>query len=341
MKNTLLFILLLGTGNFGFSQTVNSSWVPASGNQILSFVNAASVNVSAEGAGQTWNFSSTVVDSVSTVSFSVPSVSSLGQTNFPGAGLVERNTYSGFEKFVYWQAQANSIQELGYFSGNQTDSLYDVASNPRTFLQFPLSLNSTFIDDYVFNNNYNGSVSTVTSGSISATVDATGSIILPGNIVIDDVIRVKTIDNYGVAPTIPIPPPFPTGNIVSYKWISSTYPGVVLASLSIANFDNQGSVSTAYFSVPATVGINNNPSNEAIVFPQPATTSVAINADNGYRFSSIVLFDISGKEVSPDQIDGYGTSKLEIGIESFASGIYFYRSFDSNGNTLTGKIVKQ
>lgn len=332
---------MLGFGGISSSQTVTSSWVPSPGNQTVRFVNPTSVNVSSSGAGLTWDFSTISVDSTSTVVFAAPG-SSPGQSNFSSANLVERNTYGGFEKFVYWQAQANSIQELGYFSSSETDSLYDVATNSRTFLQFPLSLNSTFTDDYVFNNSYNGSISTVTSGSISATVDASGSIILPGNVVIDDVIRVRIEDSYAVSPSVPIPPPFPTGTTQSFKWISPTYPGVILASLSISNFDNQGNVSAAYFSIPGTVGMSDASSFvDAVVFPNPASSVVTINVDNSYELSSITISDISGKTISPDLVNGLGSSKLEIGLESFAPGIYFFRSFDSNGKLFAGKIVKQ
>lgn len=71
------------------------------------------------------------------------------------------------------------------------------------------------------------------------------------------------------------------------------------------------------------------------IFPNPATDYLTINYEPNYKIISVKLFDLPGRELFTS------TNKNKIDLTSFSQGIYLITVKLSDGNSYTGKIIKE
>lgn len=149
------------------------------------FSDAAYQAQGAAGANVTWNFGS-LVPTGTPVSFTyVNPTTAEGAINYPGANSAWRSG-TGAQAVVNYQSySASSMQELGTWLGFG----YSVFTDPLQQLSFPLTYNTSWSDDYSGTVQLFGT-STI-SGSLTSTVDAYGTLILPTG-TFTNVLRLRT-----------------------------------------------------------------------------------------------------------------------------------------------------
>ncbi len=74
-----------------------------------------------------------------------------------------------------------------------------------------------------------------------------------------------------------------------------------------------------------------------IVYPNPATTTIAFSFPDEINNASVVIYSILGQKVMDKQITDQNSN---LSLEFLKNGLYFY-TFDADGLHKTGKIIKQ
>jgi hypothetical protein len=334
MKNFLsLFCIVMSAVGLN-AQTITSGWAPTPGNQTRQIADALSVSFGSSGSGQSWDFSAALIDSSSTVSF-VNSSGAPGSQFYAGATIVESSTYTGAQLFNYYKGTASSYENLGVYSGNGVN--YDVALDAKKLLEFPMSYLTTFTDEYVFQRYVSGSNGNNVVGSLTATVDASGTLVFPGGASISDVLRIKYDETYSVTPTFPLPPPYPSGTQTTYIWVSPSYPGVILASWSTGTFDGLTIDPTFYFSIPSAItSINNTSLSLSDIKVNVRENSVFFSLGDNNPYSRLTISNMAGQIISEKNIEN--ANSAEFSTETMCSGVLFCTLSTSTGQHVSGRI---
>lgn len=334
MKNFLpLFCTVMSAVGL-YAQTITSEWSPSPGNQTRQIADALSVSFGSSGSGQIWDFSAALVDSSSTVSF-VSSSGAPGSQFYPGATIVESSTYTGAQLFNYYKGTATSYENLGSYSGDGL--FYDVALDAKKLFEFPMTYLSTFTDEYVLQRYVGGSNDNNIVGSLTATVDASGTIVFPGGGTISDVLRIKLEETYSVTPIIPLPPPYPSGTQTTYIWVSPSYPGIILASWSTGTFDGLSLDPTFYFSVPSSItSINETSLSLSDIKVNVAENNIFFSLGDKSPYSRLKINNLAGQIICEKNITN--AHSTEFSTEALSSGALFYTFFTSTGQHVSGKI---
>ncbi len=136
----------------------------------FTFADAAYQSPGAAGANVTWDLSG-LIPTTTPVSFTyVDPAATTGAAYYPGATSAWQ---SGSGVVNYQAYSSTSLQDLGTWFGLG----YVVFNDPIKNLPFPLSYNTSWSDDYAGTAEVFGT--TTIDGSLTATVDAYGTLILP------------------------------------------------------------------------------------------------------------------------------------------------------------------
>lgn len=246
-----------------------------------------------------------------------------------------------FGNYFYFNNTSNTMEQWATIAGNST-LRYD---RPIVKLKFPMSYG------YKLNGNFSGlqtcatSCSTTVSGTYEIHADAYGTIILPNQVVIDNVLRVKQIRTIQYGQGNPI-------TEVTYRWYSANvrYPLFVIIkyitpqqsyTAETAMYAHAGSRKKSATQVEMAV---NTTSFE--VFPNPFDNQITLRLKlaNATKLS-IDLYDISGKLVhsfykqhrfaAVEQDMVLSTEKLKL-----QNGYYYLKITDGTQSWIQ-KIVKQ
>ena len=89
----------------------------------------------------------------------------------------------------------------------------------------------------------------------------------------------------------------------------------------------------------ATVGINElNNGNTVSVYPNPTTGSVSLNFGEALNAGSVIITDITGKQVYV--LENLNTQTLSIDVNHFSNGVYFVKIQNNNQHKVI-KFIKQ
>lgn len=247
-----------------------------------------------------------------------------------------------FGNYFYFNNTSGSMEQWATISGNNI-LRYD---RPIVKLKFPMSYG------YKLSGNFNGiqtcsaSCSTPVSGTYEIHADAYGTLILPNDIVIDNVLRVKqtrTIQ-YGQGNTI---------TEVTYRWYSANvrYPVFVIIKYitpqqsytsETAMYAHAGNHKKSATQVEQAA----NAYSSFEVFPNPFDNqfTLRLKLSNATKLS-IDLYDISGKLIytfykqhrftAGEQDLILSTEKLQL------QNAYYYLKINDGNQTWIQKIVKQ
>lgn len=87
-----------------------------------------------------------------------------------------------------------------------------------------------------------------------------------------------------------------------------------------------------------TTGIDDNiRDQEILLYPNPAVDYIYLEFGEA-RVSTIQVFDISGRMVSMENVDGFN---YRMDVSSYRQGTYIVKLFDENGSSVTAKFIKQ
>lgn len=333
MKEKFSILLGIVSGCFAgiHAQTITQSWQPTTATVIkVQEVDAGSFIPGAGGTGKTWNFSGlTNSGTPVTAPYAAPAGTPYA-SSFPTSNLSLAQNVS---TVAYYKTSSTSFDLLGV----GTSQFVMIYSDPMQQMRFPMSYNSTYKDNYKATYSYS-SFDVHRSGYITDTVDGSGTIILPGNKTINDVLRLHLYQYI-------LDSVFMSGNLVqmsisnveTWNYISAWLPGQNLFSYSEILTGTQFLKSASYYN-GTLAGIPNaeaSSDQKISVYPNPASNNLFVKA-NEAKISNIIIRDLNGKEVLKTNsiIEG-------IDISGLNNGIYFIQITKEDGTYSSQKISKE
>ncbi len=246
-----------------------------------------------------------------------------------------------FDNTFYFNITKDKMEETGMTSSDKRITIkYD---QPFVKMKFPFSAGDAFAGSISGTYSDNG-IKAAIDGSYSVEADAYGKLILPGNVVANNTLRVKSVKNYsrifsGSVQNI---------EIVTYRWYNkyNRYPLLVLTSIK-ATTGNSTSEShqAAYNNKLKSSPIKSTAlaENDLSLYPNPVIDKLTVR----YYVETagpvlIELFDNTGKKIKSLQ-NNYmeqGNYSFEINTKDagLPTGMYFIRAVIS-GNPVSKEFV--
>lgn len=314
------------------AQTITQSWQPTAAT--VMYVQALDISggfsPGTGGTGKTWNYSGLSNSGTAVIAPYAAATGTLYASSFPTSNL---SLAQGTSAIAYYKTSPTSFDMLGI----GTSQYIVIYSDPMQQMRFPMSYNFTYTDNFKATYSANG-IDVRRSGFVTDTVDGSGTIILPGNKTVHDVLRLHVfqyiIDSFFMSGTLL---QMSISNVETWNYVSAWLPGQNLFSYSEILTGTQFLTSASYYN-GTLAGISNNDvlSNQKIsVYPNPASNRLFINA-NEAKISNIMIRDLNGKEVlnTNSFIEG-------IDISGLNSGIYFIQITNDDGTYSSQKMNKE
>jgi len=255
-------------------------------------------------------------------------------SSFPKANTV----LTEFDSKFILNVDKNKIEQYGYVSpDNKTIITY---STPFLKMLYPFEYrdiySGTLSGNYIFDNKIEGDI----TGDYTIEADAYGTLVLPGNSVFNDVLRVKTIKNY----TTKTDNYIQTVSIETIRWYNAIHPFPLLVLTNYTTTTNGNSsvnYQAAYNAdaLKSAEPISENLSSDDInLFPNPTASKLHLTFNAPITgIASFILYDASGKQMKAFQkevfAEGIQEMDLTDEITSLKPGSYIM-SLIYNGATL-------
>lgn len=253
-----------------------------------------------------------------------------------------------FGNFFFFEVNESAILQHGFLSKDGSTMI--VYENPFEKLKFPFAFGDSF------SGNYSGSISSGCSngtitGQYAVQADGHGSLLLPGNVSYDNVLRVKETKSY----VQNVNDSATHVEIITHRWYiaDNTYPILTLISKSFryANNSSGNSTQAAYnpalllkpgsnFAVNSTARLLN-----FNVFPNPSTDVFNIEFTLEKESDvNLTLFDINGRamqEILQSRLEkGKYNHSISARETSIPHGVYLLKLI-VNGSESSMKVVRQ
>jgi hypothetical protein len=292
------------------------------------------IDPGAGGANVTWNFSSlNLSTNLNNSVYACPSGADCG--DFPDAtGYFQSSVAEPFYKRT-----ATEWIQVGEKS-TTTGGLLPYEGGYK-LLQFPVTYQQTFSDDYLQSGMLNGMTFT-RNGVLNSTIDGYGTLITP-NGTYTNVLRQKLVDQATMTTG------GATENITNtqYYWYQAGAHHQIMAlivtetSVSGAPVDLPTIYTVSYSTLPVTTGLQDvdKLSRLITVFPNPVTAgAVHIKHPADLQVDKVIVTDITGKAV----VSEYTNRNIDmvISLENCAAGIYFCRLYTDKGTAVKKIVLK-
>ena len=316
-----------------YTLTLGSMYVP--GDVVLDPLPCTNtiVSLASSGTNQTWNYMSLNVNWVPSSSSNYISMSlvpnatlfptgTMGASGFPGYATVFENT-------------PTASKQIGWAAPTASDCL--VYSNPFTMLTFPFTYGSSFSDTYGYSQ-----TASITSGTINASGDGTGLLLLPG-MSHANVLKVHyTYTETTITGTV-----VSTSNGTYEYFYNSTNKSPLLM---IYNVTNVSGTTTATFNGAqvdpyAYVGIAEQKSEVQFnISPNPTSshqTTVCFESEVLSDYS-VLVFNNLGQEVKKQVITPQECldKKATINLDGLSSGVFYIKLKGKDGETTKKLIIE-
>jgi Secretion system C-terminal sorting domain len=289
------------------------------------------------GSGMNWDFSTLMSTSHTQVdSFMIPSATPYGDL-FPSAQLALHEMNPSTDYYIYYLNDGSEFQRI---ANVQPDTV--IYSDPANEFYYPISYGDTYNDTYYssYMTTVTGSSSTVHMwGTISVNADGSGTLTLPSG-TYNNILRVKSVREefdtiFGQLPIVV------HAIYTYYNWYQTSLYYPILAIDYTDIYPSIGPLihtKTVGFRA-VTTGINEKiASNGGLtVSPNPSSTGI-FNLFPNDKQENINQVEI----IAPDgRVVFSSTGNVnEIDLSGQAKGIYFYRVSMVNGETFSGKLMR-
>lgn len=265
------------------------------------------------GANVTWDFSALKFEKPFT-GFVKNSQLSGNQGLFPKANT----ELAEFDSRFYFDVNENQTDQYGYISADgKTKEIYSV---PFVKMKYPFNYgdaySGVFNGVYESSDNLNGDI----SGTYSVEADAYGSLLLPGNVKYENVLRIKTTKTYTMI--------FSNSSqdilVSTFRWYNNVYkyPLLVLTEYITKtgggeNIGHQAAYNSNAFNTKV-AGDNSGILGGISLYPNPVRNSLIFKADflnaGNLQFE---ICDVSGKQIRSfnRQITESGACEFDISSE--------------------------
>ena len=338
MKKKLLVVSMIvsSIANAQFTQT-NEPAIAATTNMYVcdsNYTDAAATT----GTGVTWNFSD--ITGYAGDQLKVLSVASAAGLGFTGSTKVTE-----IPSFIshYWSSTATDRVSQGFIFNEVSlgDVTVKFSGDEEKLMSYPFAFSSTLTDTYsgTLQNAIFANPEVACTGTITSTVDGSGTLILPDATTTTNVLRHKIVETTNA--TVVIIPGLPgtpvTVTRTQYDYVAATGNGLPLFShskVAIVAAALNIEVNVVLSSVdPMTASITKNDVSNFNVFPNPTQGTITLTGEFDSNASAQVL-DQTGRIVaSLDALNNGST----IDLAGLNKGIYFV-AITNNGMKSTKTI---
>jgi hypothetical protein len=116
--------------------------------------------------------------------------------------------------------------------------------------------------------------------------------------------------------------PTQVGQDHSWLYVSAT----TLGAFALRTYGYEGPGSS-------TAGINSLISDALTIYPNPGTSSVVLNMNNGWNGFQVAFAGVDGKEIALTSVQK-SANELEFNTDSLVPGVYFIRLTSTEGTAL-------
>lgn len=325
MKKRLFIASLLFT-SLSNAQSLTQANEPAIGASSVMFVCDSSYSdfASTNGSGVTWDFSA--ITGYQGVPSKVVAVSANTDSSFDPATKV--TSIDGFIS-TYWtsSSSARTCQGFTYTDVTVGDVVINFASDDEKIADYPFALTNSFNDTYsgtLYNVSLTPMGAVPCTGTVSASIDGQGTLILPGAVSLSNVIRYKVneVSNATITVggfTLPI---VVTRTQFDYYDINNTSLPV-FSHIDLVATNSGATVSSATLVLssvePSTLlGLNETGKNNFTVYPNPTQGKVTLKGDFSAT-ASLVVVDQTGRIITSLESLNNGTT---IDLSNVQKGMY-------------------
>lgn len=346
MKKIILSVSVLAIADYISAQTLNqSTHAPAIGDSYsFQYADPTSLpaNLGNPGTGNTFNFSGLSIYPGSNTSNGVTPASTGSASAYPSANVaVQTGTNNTF-----YNSQTNNLQ---FYGGSMNLGGYPITLNyttPATIGLYPMALGTTNSGTVAGTINALSNTGNFT-GTSSFTANATGTLIVPGGVSYNNILRIQTQQNMTFTLS------FAQGTLIvnqydyyapsysNYPNVNNNWPLLTVQQSTLSSTIGGTSVQTTVTinSNYQTLGVNNQSSfnqSEYTILPNPVKDYFTIlNNSSAKEIKSIQVMDVSGKIIKT------ANSNEKIDCSNWNNGTYFVRIEDKSGKVVTEKIVVQ
>ncbi len=223
------------------------------------------------GANITWNFSDLQFTRSFTGYLKNSAATKIGVT------FSEANTeLTEFDSKFYFRVDQNKIEQYGYASTDgRMQTRYDI---PFIKMKFPFSYGDFFSGSFSGKTYFSGIERGDMTGTYSVEADAFGTLILPGNTLYENTLRIRTEKRYSSTYQNQVSQEM---SVITYRWYNEShrYPLLVLTEYTVKS----GDVITTNYQA----AYNNNAINfispviaeSLVLYPNPADSYLAVEFD--------------------------------------------------------------
>lgn len=288
-KLLLLSVVACALVSVVFSQTVITKNVHAllvGENNPMSICSYA--DPGAEGADVTWDFSELEFKHSFTGYLNQSATTEHGPS-FPDANV----ELSEFDSRFYFKISNDKIEQYGYSSASGNSKVH--YSTPFVKIKYPFAYGDSYTGIYNGESFISGTKQSDITGWYSVEADAYGTLILPGNSIYNNTIRIRTEKSYvneysSISQDI---------TIITYRWYSTThrYPLLVLTEITTITGDREYLKTQAAYNNNAVISVENAFADNFSLYPNPVTTG-----ELTLQFDAMIegalhmeIFDLNGR----------------------------------------------
>ncbi|MBN1597184.1 MAG: T9SS type A sorting domain-containing protein [Bacteroidales bacterium] len=291
-KLLLLSIVSCAIMSLGFSQTMIKKNVHAlqiGENNPMSICSYADPGNG--GVDITWDFSSLEFSHAFTGYINNPVLTEQG-ASFQDANI----ELSEFDSRFYFNLTETQIEQVGYSSASGNSKIE--YTSPFIKMKYPFAYGDSYSGVYIGEHFISGIKQSDIDGLYTIEADAYGTLILPGNTVYENTLRIRTEKNYEnrfatIAQNV---------SIITYRWYNMThrYPLLVLTEIITQTGDNEYVKQQAAYNNNAVNFIDEIFADEFVLFPNPVTSGNLILQFDALNAGILQLeiFDINGQLIS-------------------------------------------
>lgn len=288
-------------------------------------------NNSASGSGVTFD-NSLLTSGTSVVSLvSIPSAGEI--TSFPGTTVKFED---GNGNSLFYKSSATLLEITGASISGATLSF---SADNALFLKFPTSFPDTYTDN-ARGSFTNGTVSGLFRGTITTTADATGTLLLSGS-TYNNILRVKTVQNYNLYQTSDTNYLFAIGSIIStiYTYYDNfnRYPifTATTATISVPLLSINQTTNAAVRQENPVLASSQSNLNKIQVYPNPVKDYLFLAGDLK-NYSGSKIYSLEGKLLMTSFL-----KDQKIDLTNLPTGNYILELNSSIEKPKTFNIIKK
>ena len=199
---------------------------------------------------------------------------------------------SEFSSRFYFKISEDRMEQYGFSSGDGRTMVH--YTTPFVKLKFPFTYNDAFSGHIAGTSSYGGNIGSTIEGSYFVEADAYGTLILPGNTIYENTLRIRTVKEYINKYTSADQEVY----IITYRWYNEAhrYPLLVLTKYTTKSGQSEIVNYQAAYNTNALKSVQRFYSEDIELYPNPTMKdlNVRINAlsEGVYQFD---IYDSSGK----------------------------------------------